>query len=108
MARGRPPKEDKLTSSEKSKRYRDRKREEEEGHRAEIAKLRDEIMRLKVQIGTYRMRCEVSERELAEIKLVLELLRASNALKKVATPKVATREIGCDTEIFFESETENP
>jgi hypothetical protein len=107
MARGRPPKEDKLTNSEKSKRYRDRKREEEEGHLAEIGKLRDEIMRLKAQIGTYRMRCEVSEKEMVELKLVLELLRASNASKKVATPKVATREIGCDTDFFLESETEN-
>ncbi len=87
MKRGRPPKPDKLTNSEKAKKYRERKKQESEKISSELAALKAEICNLKTELASYRMRYEACHDELMATRRVLEILRKNNATKKVAIPE---------------------
>jgi L-lactate utilization protein LutB len=84
MQRGRPPKHDKLTNSEKAKKYRERKKKQ---HEEIFERMQQEIQALKAEVASYKMQYEFCKKELDATKHVLKILRENNAAKKVATPK---------------------
>jgi L-lactate utilization protein LutB len=84
MQRGRPPKQDKLTNSEKAKKYRERKKKQ---HEEIFERMQQEIQALKAEVASYKMQYEFCKKELDATKHVLKILRENNAAKKVATPK---------------------
>ena len=92
MGIGRPPKPNKLTSAEKSKRYRHQKKEHIEELERSLASLRAEktaeIQDLRAQVASYRMKYEIAQAELAATQHALKILRDSHARRKESLPKI--------------------